>query len=57
MLKDKIERPVENVEVKILVLPIVAESGVFNKNYLLNLINVNAITGTKTQPSNKQGNT
>jgi hexulose-6-phosphate isomerase len=28
----------QNVEVKILVLPIVAESGVFNKNYLLNLI-------------------
>ena len=28
----------QNVEVKILVLPIVAESGVFNKNYLSNLI-------------------
>jgi hexulose-6-phosphate isomerase len=28
----------QNVEVKTLVLPIVAESGVFNKNYLLNLI-------------------
>ena len=34
----------QNVEVKILVLPIVAESGVFNKNYLSNLIKcLNAI--------------
>ena len=34
----------QNVEVKILVLPIVAESGVFNQNYLSNLIKcLNAI--------------
>ena len=34
----------QNVEVEILVLPIVAESGVFNKNYLSNLIKcLNAI--------------
>jgi len=34
----------QNIEVKILVLPIVAESGVFNKNYLSNLIKcLNAI--------------
>jgi hexulose-6-phosphate isomerase len=33
-----IARNLQNVEVKLLVLPIVAESGVFNKNHLANLI-------------------